>query len=543
MSAIEIGSNPHEPAARSTELQTIDIGAVIAHSHYEVDVLDLDKYTQAEVDALISGGDGYTHPNHTGQITSDGDGDQTLHISAITDWTIQAEVDGNEHFLVGNAGTLFEVPLAQIVDYLNDPLILDDVGAGIYSHPNHTGQVTSDGDGDQTLSVTAITDFNYTAGLIGGESFLIEDTTLKRLGLAQLESYLNANLNFGGSYSHPNHHGQVDSNGDEETALNYTAISAQGGHSGLVGSETLLMQDGSSLYKVALAQLETYLEASLAFAAASHEHTESDITDLGSYLEDITSQSISQLSDVNVGGATEGSILEYQFGTWSVTSQYSHPNHSGHITSSGDGATVLQSTAITDHNIQGSLDGNEHFLADNSGTLFEVPMSQMEAYFNSNLDFAPSSHSHILPVAKVGLTGTSTSETLILSDANITNAVYEGNIDARLVKVTINYAWTQTGGATPSAIFVVKLGTTTLISSTTATSSAAFGTIVFWVGAASITNSHVKYLNIYNAVVQDQSSQSSASVVHGTGDGINIYIDGNGDISWVIESATIELIG
>jgi hypothetical protein len=55
------------------------------------------------------------------------------------------------------------------------------------------------------------------------------------------------------------------------------------------------------------------LEAS-AFATASHTHTESDITDLGTYLTDITGESIEDLSDVNAMVPTNGQVL-----TWDGT--------------------------------------------------------------------------------------------------------------------------------------------------------------------------------------------------------------------------------
>lgn len=58
--------------------------------------------------------------------------------------------------------------------------------------------------------------------------------------------------------------------------------------------------------------LRTYIDASL--AAASHTHVEADITDLGSYLLDITGEDLSDLSDVAGTAPTDGQALVWSSG-------------------------------------------------------------------------------------------------------------------------------------------------------------------------------------------------------------------------------------
>ncbi len=150
----------------------------------------------------------------------------------------------------------------------------------------------------------------------------------------------------------------------------------------------------------------------------------------------------------------------------------------------------------------------------------------------------------LAPVAKLGpYRSTSTAETLVLAHSGITDAIYEGKLAERVVRGVINYHIVQNGATTPSVVFRVKKDTTTILTTTTISGSSLIGRVVFEVGALNTINSYVKYLNIYNATVQDQSSQSDTSVSHGTGNGIGLYIDGAGDIQWTIESATIEMIG
>lgn len=48
---------------------------------------------------------------------------------------------------------------------------------------------------------------------------------------------------------------------------------------------------------------------------------------------------------------------------------YSHPNHSGEVTSTGDGATVVASTAVSNKTLKSSLAGTEEVLINDAGTL------------------------------------------------------------------------------------------------------------------------------------------------------------------------------
>lgn len=69
-----------------------------------------------------------------------------------------------------------------------------------YTHPNHSGQVTSTGDGATALSTTAITaQTDLGAAPASGDSMIIYDTSataLKEMTVGNLEAYMQANLNF-----------------------------------------------------------------------------------------------------------------------------------------------------------------------------------------------------------------------------------------------------------------------------------------------------------------------------------------------------------
>ncbi len=67
-----------------------------------------------------------------------------------------------------------------------------------YSHPNHTGHVTSVGDGATTLTVAAITgQTELASGLVNTDELVLSDAgVIKRMDISVLQTYMQDNLNF-----------------------------------------------------------------------------------------------------------------------------------------------------------------------------------------------------------------------------------------------------------------------------------------------------------------------------------------------------------
>lgn len=89
---------------------------------------------------------------------------------------------------------------------------------------------------------------------------------------------------------------------------------------------------------------------------------------------------------------------------------YTHPNHSGQVTSTGDGATALDVSAITAQTaLTSGLAGTDELLVSDAGVLKRMDVSVMNAYFNANLSFAATSHTHsYLPLSGGTVTGSVT---------------------------------------------------------------------------------------------------------------------------------------
>jgi len=75
--------------------------------------------TVATQDWVNNNSAGYTHPNHTGQVTSLGDGATALDVTAITDQSsIISTLDGTEQFVINDGGMLCKATIADIDTYI-----------------------------------------------------------------------------------------------------------------------------------------------------------------------------------------------------------------------------------------------------------------------------------------------------------------------------------------------------------------------------------------------------------------------------------------
>lgn len=95
----------------------------------------------------------YSHPNHTGEVTSVADGATTVTVSAITNKTaLTTGLEGTDELLINDGGVIKRMDVSVMNAYFNSNLSFND-----YSHPNHTGDVTSVGDGATTITNNAVT--------------------------------------------------------------------------------------------------------------------------------------------------------------------------------------------------------------------------------------------------------------------------------------------------------------------------------------------------------------------------------------------------
>jgi len=105
---------------------------------------------------------GYTHPNHSGEVTSVGDGAQTI-ANKITMTATSPMVVSNAPTVIAAGAVAISIPAATAAaaGHATAAQItkLDGIatGANLYVHPNHTGDVTSIADGAQTIAANSVT--------------------------------------------------------------------------------------------------------------------------------------------------------------------------------------------------------------------------------------------------------------------------------------------------------------------------------------------------------------------------------------------------
>lgn len=142
--------------------------------------------------------------------------------------------------------------------------------ANDYTHPNHSGNITSSGDGATILQKSAILDRGEGFTINSADWMLMSSTpnagVLQKISISRLESYMQSNLSFGGTYDHPNLTGQVDSVGTDLTALNVTSISAQPALAlSILGTDQFLFNSRGALKKLDASVLASYISGTINF--------------------------------------------------------------------------------------------------------------------------------------------------------------------------------------------------------------------------------------------------------------------------------------
>ena len=159
--------------------------------YYDTVGLTLKGYNGSSWDIFGS----YSHPNHSGDVTSVADGAQTIAANAVTNAKLAdvatSTIKGRS---TGGTGDPEDLTASQVRTILN---VADN--ANNYAHPHHTGQVTSVADGATVVTVSAITaQTALTSGLAATDEFLVSDGgVLKRMDVSVLGDYLDGSLNAG----------------------------------------------------------------------------------------------------------------------------------------------------------------------------------------------------------------------------------------------------------------------------------------------------------------------------------------------------------
>ena len=282
--------------------------------------------TASEARALLNVEDGannYSHPNHSGEVTSTGDGATLVDKTAIT----------NKSAVVAEAGDYVLATDGSDSDNLKRINVSDFLDGG-YIHPNHTGDVTSAGDGATTISANAVTNSKLAdmpADTLKGNNTASPADPLD-LTPSQVRNLINV-----ADGAEVNVQSDWNSVAGDDLILNKpTDLTVLSSHS---ATELSDISDAGSGAVISNAE-----------RAALH-----DALTLGGVASDTTDDTLDltgQVLTVNaVTTSTDGAMLAADKtkldGIEASANNYSHPNHTGEVTSTGDGGQVVDKTAIT----------------------------------------------------------------------------------------------------------------------------------------------------------------------------------------------------
>lgn len=272
----------------------------------------------------------YTHPNHSGDVTSAGDGATTIATNAVTSAKFR---QSSALSVVGN-GTNATANVADLVAGV-DGYVLRRNGATL-----GFGTIATAGIADDAVTFAKMQDV-ATSTILGRKTALTGN--IESLTAADVRSMLNV-ADGANNYSHPTQTAvSLNSSLTGATVLsNITVTGNTAGHltGASVTTRTLTLSD---LGYTGATNANYYAHpndggGSISAALTGANVIASLIVNAAGHVTGTTTRALT-LANLGYTGATNANY-------------YTHPNHSGDITSTGDGATVITSKAVTYSKIQ-----------------------------------------------------------------------------------------------------------------------------------------------------------------------------------------------
>ena len=162
----------------------------------------------------------------------------------------------------------------------------------------------------------------------------------------------------------------------------------------------------------------------------------------------ITTDTLGHVTDANASVATRTLTLS-DLGYTGATdaNNYTHPDHTGHVLSTGDGATVLHRSAVTAQTDLGNnFSGGDSFIVyDSSATaLREGTVTNLKNYMQSNLTFTTNtdvdvSNANLLTrLANLESSGGAANENIVIGADSGDTIVITGNLQVSGTTTTVN---------------------------------------------------------------------------------------------------------
>ncbi len=237
--------------------------------------------------------------------------------------------------------------------------------ANNYSHPNHTGEVTSSGDGATTIAANVVDADNLKVTGNGTTTqFLRSDADGTFTWAVPVDTI----------YTHPNHSGEVTSTADGATVIASDVVDAA--NLKVTGNGTTsqwLRSDGDGTFSWVAPPNDNTV-----YTHPTHNGDDISIdttaltgaTIISDLDFNVTTDGLGHVTDANGTVATrELTLADLGYTGTTNANTYSHPNHSGEVTSSGDGATTIASNVVDNDNLKDSV---TLIIKDSAGTALKT---------------------------------------------------------------------------------------------------------------------------------------------------------------------------
>ena len=304
--------------ANTAKLATLSIGTVNASNPSSGQVLKYDGTEWIPDTDNTSSGTGTTNLTNTANgtsltIESSSGTNTSLPAATTTAWGVMTDEDKTN--LDNNTASL----------------------STIVSNANHTGEVT--GSTALTIADNVVDEANLKVSNTPTNGYFLQAQSGNTGGL----TWAPAPTTGGGpSYTHPNHTGDVTSSGDGATTIANNAVTT-----------AKIANDAVTADKLA-DSINTEIAANTAKTSnANHTGEVTGSTQL-TIADNVVDEANLKVSNT----PTNGYVLTAQSGntgglTWAAqTASYTHPNHTGEVTSSGDGSTVIANNVVDEANLK-----------------------------------------------------------------------------------------------------------------------------------------------------------------------------------------------